>query len=138
LTDGRPLSRIEAVSEQEIDAYLAELDEPKRTTLRELRQTIHDVIPDAEQCISYGVPAFRLHGKVVAGFAAFTNHLSYLPHSGSVLSVLADDLAGYVSTPGSLHFPVDQPMPRSLVEKLIEVRLREVRQRGASRSVSGL
>jgi uncharacterized protein YdhG (YjbR/CyaY superfamily) len=138
LTDGRPLSRIEAVSEQEIDAYLAELDEPKRTTLRELRQTIHEVLPDAEQCISYGVPGFRLHGKVVAGFAAFTNHLSYLPHSGSVLSVLADDLAGYVSTPGSLHFPVDQPMPRSLVEKLIEVRLREVRQRGASRSVSGL
>jgi uncharacterized protein YdhG (YjbR/CyaY superfamily) len=126
------------VSEQEIDAYLAKLEEPKRTTLRELRQTIHEVLPDAEQCISYGVPGFRLHGKVVAGFAAFTNHLSYLPHSGSVLSVLADDLAGYVSTPGSLHFPVDQPMPRSLVEKLIEVRLREVRQRGASRSVSGL
>jgi uncharacterized protein YdhG (YjbR/CyaY superfamily) len=132
------LSRIEAVSEQEIDAYLAKLEEPKRTTLRDLRQTIHDVIPDAEQCISYGVPGFRLHGKVVAGFAAFTNHLSYLPHSGSVLSVLADDLAGYVSTPGSLHFPVDQPLPRSLVEKLIEVRLREVRQRGASRSASGL
>ncbi len=126
------------MSEQEIDAYLAKLEEPKRTTLRELRQTIHEVLPDAEQCISYGVPGFRLHGKVVAGFAAFTNHLSYLPHSGSVLSVLADDLAGYVSTPGSLHFPVDQPMPRSLVEKLIEVRLREVRQRGASRSVSGL
>jgi uncharacterized protein YdhG (YjbR/CyaY superfamily) len=131
-------SRIEAVSEQEIDAYLAKLEEPKRSTLRELRRTIHEVIPEAEQCISYRMPAFRLHGKVVAGFAAFTNHLSYLPHSGSVLSVLADDLAGYVSTPGSLHFPVDQPLPRSLVEKLIEVRLREVRQRGASRSVSGL
>jgi uncharacterized protein YdhG (YjbR/CyaY superfamily) len=92
-------SRIEAVSEQEIDAYLAKLEEPKRSTLRELRRTIHEVIPEAEQCISYRMPAFRLHGKVVAGFAAFTNHLSYLPHSGSVLSVLADDLAGYVSTP---------------------------------------
>jgi uncharacterized protein YdhG (YjbR/CyaY superfamily) len=136
LTAGGPLSRIEAVSEPEIDAYLANLEEPKRTTLRELRQTIHDVIPDAEQCISYGMPAFRLHGKVVAGFAAFTNHLSYLPHSGSVLSALADDLAAYVSTPGSLHFPVDQPLPRPLVEKLIEVRLREVRQPGASRSAS--
>jgi uncharacterized protein YdhG (YjbR/CyaY superfamily) len=127
LTAGGPLSRIEAVSEQEIDAYLAKLAEPKRTTLRELRQTIHDVIPDAEQCIAYGVPGFRLHGKVIAGFAAFTNHLSYLPHSGSVLSELADDLAGYVSTPGALHFPVDQPLPRPLVEKLIEVRLRQVR-----------
>jgi uncharacterized protein YdhG (YjbR/CyaY superfamily) len=115
------------VSEQEIDAYLAKLGEPKRTTLSELRQTIHDIIPDAEQCISYRMPAFRLQGRVVAGFAAFTNHLSYLPHSGSVLSELGDDLAGYVSTPGALHFPVDQPLPRSLVEKLIEVRLRQVR-----------
>ena len=124
------------MSEQELDAYLANLEEPKRTTLRELRQTIHAVIPDAEQCISYGMPAFRLHGEVVAGFAAFTNHLSYLPHSGSVLSELADDIAGYVSTSGSLHFPIDQPLPRPLVEKLIEVRLRQRRRRGASRSAS--
>ena len=74
--------------------------------------------------------------KVVAGFAAFTNHLSYLPHSGSVLSELADDLAGYMSTPGSLHFPNDQPLPRALVEKLIDVRLRQVRQPGAPPSAS--
>lgn len=124
------------MSEQEIDAYLTKLDEPQRATLRTLRQTIHDVIPDAEQCISYGMPAFRLQGKVVAGFAAFTNHLSYLPHSGSVLSELADDLAGYMSTPGSLHFPNDQPLPRALVEKLIDVRLRQVRQPGAPPSAS--
>jgi len=115
------------MSQKEIDDYLANLDEPKRTTLQQLRQTIQSVIPDAEQCISYRMPAFRLHGKVVAGFAAFTNHLSYLPHSGSVLSQLADDLSGYVSTPGALHFPVDQPLPRPLVEKLIEVRLRQMR-----------
>ncbi len=115
------------MAEQEIDSYLAKLDEPKRTTLRELRKTIHEVIPEAEQCISYGMPAFRLHGKVIAGFAAFTNHLSYLPHSGSVLAELADDLAGYASTPSSLHFPVDQPLPRPLVEKLIGARLRQVR-----------
>jgi uncharacterized protein YdhG (YjbR/CyaY superfamily) len=128
--------RIGHVSEQEIDAYLTKLDEPQRATLRALRQTIHDVIPDAESGISYGMPAFRLQGKVVAGFAAFTNHLSYLPHSGSVLSELADELAGYVSTTGSLHFPVDQPLPRPLVEKLIEVRLRQLRLRGESPSAS--
>jgi uncharacterized protein YdhG (YjbR/CyaY superfamily) len=127
LTAGGPFPRIDVVSEEEIDAYLAQLEEPKRTTLRELRKTIHEVIPDAEQCISYRMPAFRLHGRVVAGFAAFTNHLSYLPHSGSVLAELADDLVGYVSTPSALHFPVDQPLPKSLVEKLIEVCLRQVR-----------
>ncbi len=108
-----------------IDEYLAGLEEPKRSTLSELRRTILGVIPEAEQCISYGMPAFRLRGKVVAGFAAFKNHLSYLPHSGSVLAELGDDLAGYESTKGSLHFPVDTPLPEALVEKLIAVRVRQ-------------
>ncbi len=88
------------------------------------------------ESVAYVMPAFRLQGEVVAGFAAFTNHLSYLPHSGSVLSELADELAGYVSTPGSLHFPVDQPLPRPLGERRIEARLRRLRQRGASPSAS--
>jgi uncharacterized protein YdhG (YjbR/CyaY superfamily) len=111
-----------------IDEYLAGLDEPKRTTLQELRQTILAVLPDAEECISYGMPAFRWKGKVIAGFAAFKTHLSYLPHSGSVLRQMSDDLAGYQSTPGSLHFPIDQPLPKALVKKLITVRLNEVRK----------
>ncbi len=117
------------VSEQEIDDYLASLDEPKRTTLSQVRQTIVGVIPDAEQCISYGTPAFRLHGKVVAGFAAFKNHLSYLPHSGSVFTELRDDLAAYRTSSGALRFPIDKPLPADLVEKLIAVRINHVLQR---------
>jgi uncharacterized protein YdhG (YjbR/CyaY superfamily) len=113
------------VSGQEVDAYLATLDEPKRTTLGELRQTIMSVIPQAEQCISYGMPAFRLHGTVIAGFAAFKNHLSYLPHSGSVLSQLETDVAPYAQSKGALRFPVDRPLPKELVEKLIAVRIRQ-------------
>jgi hypothetical protein len=72
------------VSAEEIDRYLDALEEPKRTTLARLRQTILDILPGAEQGISYGVPAFKVRGKTIAGFAAFKNHLSYLPHSGSV------------------------------------------------------
>ena len=116
-----------------IDAYLAGLDEPKRTTLQKLRQTIHGIIPDAEECISYGMPAFRLDGKVIAGFAAFKNHLAYLPHSGSTFTALTDDLAGYESTPGSLHFPIDKPLPKALVQKLIATRLKEVSRRSSDR-----
>ena len=111
------------MSKQEIDAYLAALEEPKQSTLRELRHTIVGIIPDAEQCISYRMPAFRLRGKVVAGFAAFKNHLSYLPHSGSVLPELRDEVAEYETTKGSLHFPVDAPLPHALVKKLIDVRI---------------
>jgi uncharacterized protein YdhG (YjbR/CyaY superfamily) len=117
------------VTTQGIDEYLASVDEPKRTTLQKLRQTIRGIIPDAEECISYGMPAFRLEGTVIAGFAAFKNHLAYMPHSGSVLQELSDDLAGYESTPGSLHFPIDRPLPKALVKKLIATRLNQVHRR---------
>ncbi len=72
------------------------------------------------------MPAFRVDGKVVAGFAAFKNHLSYLPHSGDVLRDLGDAVAGYDATPGSLHFPVDQPLPDDLVRMLVEAKLRRL------------
>ncbi|MHB8487623.1 MAG: iron chaperone [Candidatus Dormibacteria bacterium] len=110
---------------EEIDEYLAALDEPQRTTLGELRDTIAGILPDAEQCISYGMPAFRLRGKVIAGFAAFKHHLSYLPHSGSVLSELRDELSTFSQSKGALRFPVSQPLHRELVERLIAVRLRQ-------------
>ena len=110
----------------DIDTYLADLDEPKRTTLQQLRQDILAVVPDAEECISYGMPAFKVGGKTVAGFAAFKNHLSYLPHSGSVLSALAADTAAYESTKGSLHFAVNRPLPKELVSKLVTTRLRQL------------
>ena len=114
------------MSKQEIDDYLAKVGEPKRATLQKLRQTILDILPDAEEVISYGMPAFRLNGKVIVGFAAFKNHLAYLPHSGSVFNELRDELAGYTSTEGSLHFPIDKPLPKALVRKLIAVRLSQV------------
>ena len=114
------------MSRGEIDDYLANVDEPGRSTLSRLRQTILSVVPDAEECISYRVPAFRVRGKVIAGFAAFKNHLSYLPFSGRTLGALADELAGYPQTKSSLHFPLDTPLPADLVEKLIQARLKEV------------
>jgi uncharacterized protein YdhG (YjbR/CyaY superfamily) len=113
------------VSAQEIDDYLADLDEAKRATLAQLRQTILDVLPEAEQGISYGLPAFKIRGKTVAGFAAFKNHLSYLPHSGSVFLQLKDELKGYSTSSGALRFDIGRPLPAPLVEKLIQVRLRQ-------------
>ena len=110
----------------EIDGYLATLDEPKRGALQKLRETILAVIPEAEQCISYGMPAFKVRGKTVAGFAAFKDHLSYLPHNRSVLPKLAGDLGGYERTKGSLHFRVDEPLPAGLVKKLITTRMQEL------------
>jgi uncharacterized protein YdhG (YjbR/CyaY superfamily) len=122
-----PLGDVEnaAMSKQEIDQYLRTLDEPKRATLAQLRDTIIAIVPDAEQCISYGMPAFKLRGKTIAGFAAFKSHLSYLPHSGSVIPRLDKETEGYTKTKGSLHFPVDKPLPKKLVKKLLDARIAE-------------
>jgi uncharacterized protein YdhG (YjbR/CyaY superfamily) len=111
------------MSAEQIDSYLRDLEEPKRSTLQKLRRTILEIVPEAEEVISYRVPAFRLQGKVIAGFAAFKNHLSYLPFSGSILVQIADQLEGYTRTKSSLHFLVDRPLPKALVEKLIALRL---------------
>jgi uncharacterized protein YdhG (YjbR/CyaY superfamily) len=113
------------MSAQEIDRYLEALEEPKRGTLALLRQRILDALPDAEQGIAYGVPAFKFRGKTIAGFAAFKDHLSYLPHSGTVFPQLADELSDYTFTKGALHFDVDHALPTPLVERLVEVRLRQ-------------
>src|SRR4051794_15430083 len=111
------------MSAADVDDYLETIGEPGRSTLEEMRRRVLSVIPQAEQVISYGLPAFRVSGKAVVGLGAFTSHLSWLPHSGSVLPALGDELAGYTGTKGSLHFPLDQPLPMELIERLLAVRM---------------
>jgi uncharacterized protein YdhG (YjbR/CyaY superfamily) len=109
----------------EIDAYFAAVEEPKRSTLEEMRRRILKVIPDAEQTMSYNMPAFKIDGKVIVGLAAFKHHLSYLPHSGTVFPELAEELRDYKYTKGSLHFDIDEPLPRPIIKMLIETRMRQ-------------
>ena len=111
------------VSSREIDIYLANLSEPQRDALQHLRFQILAEIPEAEECISYGLPAFRINGKVVAGFGAFKNHLSYFPHSGAVLPSMADEIERYRHTKSALHFTTQRPLPDSLVRTLLAAKL---------------
>lgn len=115
------------MSATDVDEYLRDVEEPKRSTLEALRGMILEIVPEAEQIISYRVPAFRVGGKTIAGFAAFKDHLSYLPFSGSVLEALGHELEGYSMTKSALHFPIDRPLPKPLVEKLIALRLEQSR-----------
>jgi uncharacterized protein YdhG (YjbR/CyaY superfamily) len=133
LTETGGVTRIEHMSSSEIDLYLANLEEPKRSTLRRLREAILEVVPEAEQGISYQVPAFRIDGRVIAGFAAFKNHLSYLPHSGSVFTVLREEVASYKTTKGALQFPIDSPLPKALVEHLVTTRVAQAFPDGLDR-----
>lgn len=114
------------MSKAEMDHYLAEAPEPQSSTLEALRTTILAVLPDADQIISYGIPTFALNGDSIAGIAAYKAHCSYFPMSGSVLRELPKETAGYSTSKGTLRFPIDQPLPASLVKKLIEVRLAQL------------
>ena len=109
-----------------IDEYLASVRGDRRGALDKLRKTIRDVAPNVEECISYGIPAFRLDGTVIAGFCATAKGYSYFPFSGSTLGNLAEDLKEYDGTKSSLHFNPRKPLPRPLVRKLIQARIAEM------------
>jgi len=109
-----------------IDEYLAKVSGEQRAALDQLRKLLRTLLPKAEECISYGLPAFRLDGDVVAGFAATAKGCSYYPFSGSTLATLAGELDGYVTTAGALHFAPKKPLPRALVRKLLRTRMAEI------------
>ena len=114
------------MSVEEVDQYIRDFDEPRRSALERLRRSILGVLPEAEQGLSYGVPVFRIDGKAVAGFSAAKNHISFLPHSGDVLSQFTDaDLGGLHRSTGALKLAVDAPPPEGLIETLIAARRRE-------------
>lgn len=107
-----------------VDEYLAAAPEPQRSTLIRLRAMLAEILPDAEEAISYGVPAFKVAGKPVAGYAHATRHCSYFPHSGSVIDQVEPELLeGYDWANGTLRFPVDEIPNEALVRRLVEIRL---------------
>lgn len=109
-----------------IDDYLASVeDDDKRRALEELRASIRSIIPRAEECISYNMPAFRIDGEVVAGFLATAKGCSYYPFSGSTLRTLAEDVASYEQSKGSLHFSPKQRLPKAMIRKLLKTRMAE-------------
>jgi uncharacterized protein YdhG (YjbR/CyaY superfamily) len=110
-----------------IDEYLSTVSGERRAALDKLRTTIRTILPKAEECISYGIPALRLDGEVVAGFSSTAKGCSYFPFSGSTLKTLARELEGYGGTKSSLHFDPRRPLPATLVRKLLKARIAETR-----------
>lgn len=102
-----------------IDQYLASVDQDKRAVLEDLRATIRSVVPNAVECINYGVPTFKLNGKNLIHFAAAKNHLSLFPGSKPI-AFFADELSAYGTSKGTIRFTVDSPLPKSLVKKIVK------------------
>ena len=110
---------------QSIDDYLARIPADRRAALQHLRLTIRAILPDAVECISYSMPAFRYERRVVAGFLATAAGCSYYPFSGTTLATLASQLSAYGQTKSALHFAPDTPLPKALVRRLLMARLAE-------------
>jgi len=110
-----------------IDDYLAGLSEDQRAALAKVRRAIRAAAPRAEECFSYGLPAFRLDGKVLVGFGATARHCAFYPMSGTTVAAHRAELAGYATTKGSIRFQPDAPLPAALIRKLVAARIAENR-----------
>jgi uncharacterized protein YdhG (YjbR/CyaY superfamily) len=131
-TTGHAVSRYDARAMQptpeSLDDYLATVSGTRGARRsRSYGRRFAPIVPKAEECISYRIPAFRLDGKVVAGFCARAKGCSYFPFSGRTLRTLAEDLRGYDMTKGALHFDPDAGLPTTLVRKLLKARIAETK-----------
>jgi uncharacterized protein YdhG (YjbR/CyaY superfamily) len=117
-----------------IDDYLAALSDDKRKALERLRKTIHSVAPEAEECISYQLAAFRLHGKPLVAFGATATHCAFYPMSGTTVEAHRDELRKYDTSKGTIRFTAADPLPAALVRKLVKARMAENAARQTSRT----
>lgn len=115
-----------AAKPKTIDDYLAALSPVNRAALERLRKTIRAAAPDAEECLSYGLAAFRLNGRPLVALGATDKHCAFYPMSGSTIAAHADELAGYDTGKGTIRFQPDQPLPAALVRKLVRARIADI------------
>ena len=114
-----------------IDGYLGKLSSDKRAALEKLRKAIRAAVPKAEECVSYGVPSFRLDGRFLVAFGAGANHCSFYP--GGTVGAHQKELRGYDTSKGTIRFPAEKPLPAALVRKLVRARIADVKRRGTSK-----
>ncbi|HSO28837.1 MAG TPA: DUF1801 domain-containing protein [Candidatus Sulfomarinibacteraceae bacterium] len=113
-----------------VEAYLADLPAAPRAALEALRTTIRAVAPEATEMIAYDMPAFRLAGRFLVSFAAYKGHCSLFPASQAVRDALGDELEPYLSGKATIRFRAENPLPTSLVTRIVEIRLAEIRTPG--------
>ncbi|HEU5337042.1 MAG TPA: DUF1801 domain-containing protein [Terriglobales bacterium] len=116
---------------QTVEEYIAGVPEPARSALRQIRAAIRSVVPpEAEEVISYRIPAFK-HNRVLVWYAAFSDHCSLFP-TAEIITAFKDELKGLTTSKGTIHFPLDKPMPIALIKKLVKARV--ARSQGTKRS----
>jgi uncharacterized protein YdhG (YjbR/CyaY superfamily) len=114
-----------SVKPKTIDQYLAALNNDQRAALEKLRRAIRTAAPKAEECLCYGLPAFRLNERPLVAFRAAANHCAFHPMSGSTVEAHQEELKNYDTSKGTIRFPADHPLPAALVRKLVKARIAE-------------
>lgn len=109
-----------------IDDYLAALPADKRAALQKIQEAIRAAAPEAQECISYRLPAFRLEGRVLVAFGATTKHCAFYPMSSTTVAAHEEDLTGYSTSKGTIRFQADAPLPGELVRKIVKARIAEI------------
>lgn len=105
-----------------VDDYIATQPEAIRPKLEQVRSIIRTTVPEAVEGIGYGMPGYKLHGKPMLYFAGFKEHYSLFPASGTFFAEIADELKGYELRKGTIHFPLDQPVPVKLIRRIAKLR----------------
>lgn len=111
------------------DAFLAGRPADQRNALEKLRRTIKAAAPGAEECFSYGLPAFRLNGRALVAFGASAKHCSFYPMSGETVAAHRRELKNFDTSKGTIRFQPDKPLPAALVRKLVKARMAEIEAR---------
>lgn len=108
-----------------VAAFIKASPEEPQPKLKQLRKIVKDVLPDAEETISYKMPLYKLHGKGVVAFAGFKSHIGFYPMSGSLLDSFKKELRNYKTSKGAVQFPLDKPLPVALIKRLIKARIKQ-------------
>jgi uncharacterized protein YdhG (YjbR/CyaY superfamily) len=119
-----------------VDEYIASQPEGVRRALTRVRHVLRKALPDAEEVISYGIPAYKLHGRPVIYFAGWKQHYSIYPSGAPVAAAFKKELASYEMSKGTIRFPLTEPVPEKLIAAIATHRARDVAARAASKATA--
>ncbi|MBL7930334.1 MAG: DUF1801 domain-containing protein [Bacteroidia bacterium] len=120
---------------KDVDAYIATFSKPVQETLETLRTVIRKAAPKAEEVISYQMPAYKQDGMLVY-FAAYKQHIGFYP-TASPIEVFKKDLGAYKTSKGAIQFPLNKPLPKALISKIVKYKVEENKEKAKEKKLKG-